>query len=192
MKKIFLSLIVLFSGCNMVEAQTYCYKYAYRVNKDTGVKSELHHSLSFYTFNSNKSFCYISDENGMKKSKITGMGASYSNISRTDGWGEYKYLRTENGVHIYKASIKSYAMVYGRGYELYETQNEYLYFSSDYSKMNLWSEDPQSHGNSGYGSGVAIGRSIVENVTGEKNSQFVHVYERVSSPGQASAPTHMY
>lgn len=187
MKKLVLFLIVMFACNGIAEAQTYCYRYAYRVNKDTGVKSELHHSISFYTFNSNKNFCYVSNENGMKESKAT-----LDNVSRTDGWGEYKYIRTENGIHIYKASIKSYAMVYGRGYELYETKNEYLYFSSDYSKMNRWSEDPQSHGNSAYGSGAAIGRSIAENVMGEKNSQFVHVYERVSSPGQASAPTRMY
>lgn len=113
-------------------------------------------------------------------------------MARIDGYGEYRYIGTNNGRLVYKATIRTYAMAYGRGYELAETENEYLYFSSDYKKMNKWSEDPQSHGNGGYGAGAAIGRSIAENVTGTKNSQFVHVYERVSAPGQASAPTQMY
>ncbi|MDE6778128.1 MAG: hypothetical protein K2J51_01450, partial [Alistipes sp.] len=156
MKKLFLSLIILLSVSGMSEAQTYCYKYAYRVNKDTGVKKELHHNLSFYTFNSNKSFCYLSDENGMKGSINNGIGM---NITRTDGWGEYRYIKTENGVHIYKGTVKRYSISYGGGYELYETEDEYLYFSSDYDKLNRWTDDAITHGNSGYGAGAAIGRS---------------------------------
>lgn len=190
MKRIILSLIILFACNSIAEAQTYCYRSAYRVNKDTGVKEEQYHSLSYYTFNSNKSFCYLSDENGMAANSSNNRFGM--NLTRTKGWGEYRYVKTENDVHIYKGTVESYAMVYGSGYELYETQDTYLYFSSDYSKLNKWTNDAKNHGNSGYGAGAAIGRAMVENATGTKPSQFVYVYERVSAPGQASAPTQMY
>ncbi len=114
------------------------------------------------------------------------------NLTRTEGWGEYRYVKTENGVHIYKGTVKSYVMAYGGGYELYKIQDEYLYFSSDYSKLNCWTDDATYHGNSGYGAGAAIGQSLSEDAMGAKLSQLVHVYERVSAPGQASAPAQMY
>lgn len=174
MKKITLILATLFIY-NLAVSQTLCYKHVYNVNKKTGVKSESsHNSLYYYTFNANKSYCYLSDENGMKM-KPSQMPFS---TSRTKGANEYNYVRKENGMYIFKATEQTFGFnpMAANGQQLLFTQYRYLYFSSDYKRLNTWDDKP--FGPFFYDFGAEYST--------------VMVYEQTTPPGQLSTPTQMW
>lgn len=189
MKKIFLSLIVLFAGCNMVDAQTYYYKIISKVNPDTGVKSSYSNSM-YITFTNNKNVCYESDKSGnIKPNRMAEFGKDGATgrmgyVSHTVyGFfgpitsapspaaiyrkcdGVFRYSRYINNMYEYKCYYYDYYFPLdqdksGDGYL-------YIYFSKDYQRINVKSQNQ-------YDKGV------------------IYVGERATPPGQASAPTHMY
>lgn len=181
MKKIFLSLIVLFAGCNMVDAQTYYYKIISKVNPETGVKSSCSDNM-YITFTSNKNVCYKSDQSGNKTSggydKRKEFGTSGLNyLGNYVGASEYGCFRECDGVFHYSRSINSmyeykcyyydYHLIWGGGRVKDEEGYLYIYFSTDYQRLNFRSQESNDKGE-------------------------IYVGERSTRPGQASAPTHMY
>lgn len=163
MKKIFLSLIVLFSGCNMVEAQTYYYKFTHEVNPKTGVKKTYYGNI-YVTFTNNQNICYESDKNGnqlsqfdySKKMSPAIYVMPMANLSCDH---IYKYFSSKNGMYVYALYYS-----YWSTFPVQKVSEGYYYacFSTDFNKIN-----------------IDTGVSII-------------VGERATPPGQASAPTHMY
>ncbi len=167
--------LITLIGCNLTIGQTFCYKHLYNVDKKTGVKMESRQKdLCYFTFNSNKSFCYLSDENGIKKNP----SQMPFSTSRTKGANEYKYIGKENNMYIFKATVETLGFnpMAVNGQQLLFTQYQYLYFSTDYKRLNTWDDKP-------FG-------PFFYDFGGEYSTVFV--YEQTTPPGQLSSPTQMW
>lgn len=97
-------------------AQTYCYKFLYNVSDD-GVKKQgvvKAGTIFYFTFNSNKSMCYLTTKDGVY----------------TGGYGQnsYRYIGKRNGMYIFKEQNTN---MFAQGQNV-------LLFSEDFDRMN-WS-----------------------------------------------------
>ncbi len=135
-------------------AEVYSYISNYVVNTGTGEKKQWHTELHFYCrFNSDKSICYQTNENGKLYSEIypgdetkpckQGHGTYKKNKCE-----EYHYEGNRNGVLVYKKHCTYYAYssldtdargfyTGGQSFSNPKEYTEYIYFSPDYSKMNM-------------------------------------------------------
>lgn len=130
-------------SCYSFSQTTIAYQYQYTIDTGSGEKidrsNEFVHGryTSYYTFNSDKSVCQKTDVNGRPCKP-----AAYHNHK---GYETYNYVKTENGVRIYKC-VHSFdkTRTWGwHGNELVEGYTDhtevisYLYFSMDYKKINV-------------------------------------------------------
>lgn len=89
MKKLLLIFsFVLIGSCVSSFAQTHTYRYLYTVNRETEVKDKtfVDGTKKYITFTNGKSFCYESDQNGVKKVWTTG------GYLPTEGKNEFHYI----------------------------------------------------------------------------------------------------
>ncbi|MBR2249646.1 MAG: hypothetical protein IJ844_03940 [Prevotella sp.] len=115
MKKFLFSLALMLAvGMMTTNAQTYCYKFMHNVTSD-GVKKKgvLNPGTLFYfTFNNNKSMCFLTDKNGI-------YNGGY-------GQNSYRYIGKRNGMFIFKEQNTN---MFAQGQDI-------LYFSDDFERMN--------------------------------------------------------
>ncbi len=168
MKKFFIFAMFIIAYSINVSAQTYCYKYLYTIDKETGVKSkDLMEHRVFYTFNNGKNNCYKSDEKGIKvkfedpRPRIPGHW--------TTGWNEYKKISVNSGIITYQATIFRHWYEFLGPEKTEEESRYYLLFSADYTRLNSY---------------------FVSAYHGESNK--VKVYEKVAMPGQEAPPSQMW
>lgn len=147
MKKLLMISVMLLVGALSVSAQTYCYKNLYKVNKN-GVREKTSGMIRYVTFTNNKSTCYESDENGIAQTYTLAC----------------HYIRSENGILVYKGEQKGVNM--GGGLVAGGWSQDYL-FSSDYSRLNIIQHSSFSDGST-------------------------WVYERITSPDKQNTPTQLY
>lgn len=150
MKKVLMISIMLLVGALSANAQTYCYKNLYKVNKN-GVKEKTSGMIEFITFTNNKSTCYESDENGIAKTHTLAC----------------HYIRSENGILVYKGEQKGVNMGGGFGGLVAGGWSLDYLFSSDYSRLNIIQHSSFSDGST-------------------------WVYERITSPDKQNTPTQLY
>lgn len=127
-------------------SEVYSYISNYVVNTGTGERKQWRTTVHFYCrFNSDKSICYETNDKGeLDKDRIY-RGRELDSQGLYYNWkgaGVYKYLRTENGVRIYEQHWQCYK----KGYYDDKTKQwhfseldegrKYVYFSTDYSKLN--------------------------------------------------------
>ena len=135
-------------------SEVYSYISNYVVNTGTGEKKQWHTTLHYYCrFNSDKSICYETNDKGTLKSEIhpgdetIAMREGCHGYYQPRGCYEYHYLRTENGVRIYEEHCHYYncsrletdSRGFFTGQRTFSEPKEYktyIYFSSDFSKMN--------------------------------------------------------
>ncbi len=129
MKKFFIFAMFIIAYSINVGAQTYCYKYLYTVDKETGVRGKDYISEVFITFAHNKNTCYQSDEDGIKK--VRSHGFNYYNPCVTTGENEYTQTSIYNGIITYTSAI-----VIRCGMVTSEPRYEYILFSDDYQRLN--------------------------------------------------------
>lgn len=137
MKKLLILLSILMLCSVGASAQTYTYKYLFSVEKDTGVKKKHFKEghKRYITFTNGKSFCYNSDQNGVKKAQ-TSFG-----FLPIEGANEYHYDSNNNGIRLYKCITRSYT-ISAYGNKQIVTETVYYYnFSSDYERLNEQSPD---------------------------------------------------
>jgi len=118
MKKLVLLSVFFSLAITCGYAQTYFYKCVSSTDAN-GVKSAC--SLKYYvTFANDKGVCYFSDENGIKiKNGYT-----------------YFFRKTQNGTHVYeRKSYDPIASAQSMGKYIENWDGNFLYFSSDFSKM---------------------------------------------------------
>lgn len=129
MKKVALLLSICIFGCANIYAQTYTYRYLYTVAKQTEEKSKTFgvNYKKYVTFTNNKSFCYFSDQNGIKSSDM---------ISRGEGYNEYHYQSGTNGICSYKSTETFYTIYFGKKVPIGEPSVCYMNFSTDYERLN--------------------------------------------------------
>ena len=113
MKKIFL-LFCMLLNMQIISAQTYAYILEYYVLSD-GMKSTNAGgapvgTVFYFTFNSNKSMCYMTDKNG--------------NYNNGYGIGKYKYIGCRNNMYIFEECGTM------------DMFKDLLYFSKDFNRMN--------------------------------------------------------
>lgn len=111
MKKILLFGLLLFSA--MMYGQTseqYVYLSNYEVQTATGEKTRIERKYFNCKFNADKSICYETEYDGK--------------LHKGEGY-EYKYVKTVNNIRVY--------VVYYNN----NTASKYLYFSSNYNKLNI-------------------------------------------------------
>lgn len=149
MKKLFIITLMCVS-CSFLIGQTYFYQFEFFVNSETGVKGCPTNPTKlnkYITFTNNKQICYISDENGIATEKESSSGIGYG-AARWVGGVKYNYIGEKNGRYIYEAieTMSSYGgsgNVYtgerGGYFKVYD-RKKYLCFSSDYSRLNSWSD----------------------------------------------------
>lgn len=108
-------LMFIIVSASFSTAQTVCYKYLYNITSD-GVKKTgaVMTSHFYFTFNRDKSAVFQTDKNG------------YYTQSR--GNGEYRYIGSENGMLIYRSQNDKYDWNF--------LPVEYIYFSTDFKRMN--------------------------------------------------------
>lgn len=156
MKKLLMISVMLLIGALSVSAQTYLYKYLYSVDEN-GVKSQGNPVKWYYTFSNNKGTVYKSDKDGNSFGAY-GTSTFVKSSTQTD---TYEYIGKENGILKYKQ--KDYTEITWGGIVQKVEGSKFLYFSSDFSRMNLkWL------------------------------SNSVDIYERVTEPEKQGAPTHLY
>lgn len=150
MKRIILLMaITLLIASQTVSAQTYCYKYLYSTTNDGVKTSLLEEGLCFhFTFTNNKDKCYLTNKDGV-----------YDN--RAGGQNTYKYIGTKNGMLIYKEYYPS---------NMFRSDHDLLYFSSDYSRLN-W-------------------KSGADKVL--FNSNTIRVLQFTNKPDEEEVPTELY
>ena len=115
MKKIIL-LFFMFLQIQILSAQTYAYRLEYYVLSD-GMKSSnaggfAVGSIFYFTFNSNKSMCYMTDKNG--------------NYNLGNGIGKYQYVGCRNNMYIFEECSTN----------IFKPKQDKLYFSTDFNRMN--------------------------------------------------------
>ena len=137
-------LVMLLAGAVSVSAQTYCYRCIYKVSED-GVRIKDGGWTEYYTFINNKSVCYHSDKDGNK----TQYGMTFI------------YEGSNNGILTYAYRPKD-------PYMNVPLPSKYIYFSSDYSRINK------------------IEKSSLDNIV------YTWVYEKVMAPDKQNAPTQLY
>lgn len=100
-------------------SEVYSYVCSSKVDTGTGEKKLLNGVSHFYCrFDSNKGICYETNSAGKLKSEI---------YKRTSAEGYiYRFYKKENGINVYRR-------YYDNGYGMFE---KFVYFSSDYSRMN--------------------------------------------------------
>lgn len=117
--------LVLTIGISTTNAQTYCYKYLYNVtNDDVRKKGIASGSIFYFTFNNNKSMCYMTDKNGV--------------YSLSYGIGTYKYIGKRNGMFIFKEQSTN----------MFHQEQNMLYFSEDFMRLN-WKCNIDKYGSNG-------------------------------------------
>ncbi len=130
MRKLLMISAMLLMGALSVSAQTYCYRFTTKVDKD-GMKQKGSGYTDYFTFSGN--ICYESDKDGNLR-KSMGMGDN-TEIAK------YEYVGTSNGIRTYKQVTK----ILGKGI-FGETLSiggyKVLYVSSDYRRINMkWLKD---------------------------------------------------
>ena len=142
---------------NNLFGQTYFYKYQYHVNKDSGAKSKLWKDGQgdiYMTFTNNFQYCYQSDKDGFQ------LQYAYS----------YRYIGVDNGRMTYFHTLRETGNPF-----LQNSPLCYYYFSSDYSRLNQWSDN----------SGMKI--------SGITDKNYIIVYERTEAPTpQSNAPDQLW
>ncbi len=206
MKKI--SLIILFFWLILpCHAQTYCYKSLFKVDSKTDVREKTSGGIEYVTFTSGKARCYFSDEDGTTKHESEGYQTMYGmvmpNSDKYSGYNTYEYEKKENDMYIYKCTttyytyvVPNYYMGESGGYYPMRQTISYLYFSTDYSRMNKW-DDPQTYfiksnnrNIQAAQSGYSMGSSIVSSGS---SSSYVYVFERTSAPKKNdTTPSRLY
>jgi len=165
MKKIILSLIILFACNSIAEAQTYYYKLKNKIYSKTGVK-ESYYGGGYITFTNNMNVCYESDKNGNMLSQFDYSRKiiylqPVSMIPAANLSCDYicKYFSNENDMYVYTLYYSYWSI-----FPAQKIREGYYYvcFSTDFDKINIDTGD------------------------------YVIVGERATPPGQASAPTQMY
>lgn len=159
MKRFFL--LAFFAFCvSTAFGQTYYYKYLYHVDKDTGAKSKNQSFVKeggcYMTFTNGQNNCYRSDKDGFKMQF---------------GSETYRYIGSDNGRLVYYFSYRDSGNIFMQNYP-----KNYYYFSTDYSRLNMWSDCSDFNiGGAAQGGGV------------------ITVYERSSAPVQKSnAPDQLW
>ena len=157
MKRYLIIVLLFVSVSGLCNTSKYRYMSNYIVNTGTGEKQKVDNT-SYFTcvFSNDMSICYemIGDE--LKKDHYNNSNVTKGVYGyKETGCYEYRYLKTENGVKIYKkegsyykyASQSKIEWYYAGGtewkyrggewsYSGLEKKIEYIYFSTDYSKMN--------------------------------------------------------
>lgn len=115
MKKI-IFLFLIFLHVQILFAQTYAYKLEFYALSD-GMKSSNAGAATvgavfFFTFNSNKSMCYLTDKNG--------------HYNAGNGIGKFKYIGYKNNMYIYEECSTN----------IFKQRQDILYFSTNFSRMN--------------------------------------------------------
>lgn len=115
MKKIILLFFMLVQ-IQILSAQTYAYRLEYYVLSD-GMKSSnaggaAVGSVFYFTFNGNKSMCYMTDKNG--------------NYNLGNGIGKYQYVGCSNNMYIFEECSTN----------MFKPKQDKLYFSTDFNRMN--------------------------------------------------------
>lgn len=142
-KKFWFLLGVVLMSCYSFSQTTIAYQYQYSVDTGSGEKIDKSNEFVYgrytvyYTFNSDKSVCQKTEADGRPKQAT----AYYNNKD----YETYRYVKTENGVRIYKC-VRSYYKTRNVGFkgnQLVESLSDYteeisyLYFSMDYKKLNV-------------------------------------------------------
>ena len=141
----FLLLVVVLLSNYSFSQTTRAYQYQYEVDTSTGEKMDESSKfiggrfISYYKFNSDKSVCYKTDEKGKPCAEST-MAFGYGHKD----YETYRYIKTENGVKIYKCVHSYYksnnlswdGSSFVNNYTNYTEEISYLYFSDDYKKIN--------------------------------------------------------
>lgn len=113
MKKVFFIALMSLAFIQ-IGAQTYCYKVLHNVTTEgVKVKGMVQGALFYFTFNGNKSMCYMTDKDGI-----------YSG----GPWGDnsYKYIGTQDDIHIYQDASTN----------MLSTKGNWLFFSKDFKILN--------------------------------------------------------
>lgn len=179
MKK-YLIIFLCIVSTHYASAQTYAYHLAKVVNSDTGELLESQSedkTLIYITFTSNHHSCYESNLYGERINK------DYDNsidITRTSSEGRNYYVwdSNTNGIIAYKCTYKVYSYERSSAMPTYRMvssgeADEYLFFSSDYKKLNINGRKS-----------VRYTDSLIKGIkTGGKRTL---VYERVENSAQAN------
>lgn len=190
MKKVFILFWSVFC-CVALIGQTYFYEFECFVDSDTGVKSGSSNPASLHryiTFTNNKSVCYFSDEKGLATGKESSSGIGYL-PPMWQGGVKYKYTGTKNGRYVYE-SIETYSM-YGYGnmytgeqsgyFKIYDTK-KYLYFSSDYSRVNAWTDPYHYMYSAPNNNAIKMTMNIYREANTKNTSYTITVYNKTKSP----------
>lgn len=151
MKKYLILGFLFVSISGLCYTPEYRYVSDYRVNTGTGEKEKANQREYFTcVFSDDMTMCYVVwFEGELKKDH-------YSNTSvfnkgeygyKEKGCYEYRYIKTENGVKIYKKECAYYGEAHAKMSGGFPPKNDfvysspksfihYIYFSTDYSKMN--------------------------------------------------------
>ncbi|MBQ5844092.1 MAG: hypothetical protein IIW52_04470 [Alistipes sp.] len=136
-----LIVIVAILCCGGLEcaAQTYCYKYLYTVNSDTGEKSMggLKAHNIYITFTNNKNYCYESDKNGIKKEW---QDPVYISGIFKEGANQFYYTSSNNGMFTYRCVMKTCQHTFNGKNVISETIF-FKTFSRDYKRLNSKNKD---------------------------------------------------
>lgn len=155
MKRLIVLLVLLFSVNNLF-GQTYFYKYLYHVEKDSGAKTKLWSTGgdTYITFTNNFQYCYQSDKDGIQQQYC----------------GSYRYIGVDNGRITYFYTQRDSGNPFMQNYPLC-----YYYFSSDYSRLNTWSDCSDL------------------NLKSLGGKSYIVVYERAEAPSpQNNAPDQLW
>lgn len=134
---------VVLMSCYSFSQTTIAYQYQYTVDTSSGEKIDKSNEFAggryteYYTFNSDKSVCQKTNADGRPYKPI----AYYNH----EGYETYHYVKTENGVRIYKcvhsyyktSSVSWDGNQFVNNYSGYTEEISYLYFSMDYKKINV-------------------------------------------------------
>ena len=142
MKKLLMISVLLLVEAFSVNAQKCCYKYLYTVDNKTGVRSKERDPVRYVycTFNNNKTVVQL----------------EVPEEDKMRNWDDiFKYKGQENGIYVYHKG---------------EGSNSFLYFNSDYSRLNKF-----------------IDMSKYSWATNE-----TVVYEKTDRPDEEKAPVQFY
>lgn len=139
-------LLVLCTLCVHISfSQTYAYRLTKVVDSDTGevLANRGEKDLIYITFTSDRQTCYETDAYGNRINEDNKQPnpASITNIS-TEGSNYYRKISSNNGIITFKCTYKVYSykrsnpVVLTYTKELSGESDDFLYFSTDYKKLN--------------------------------------------------------
>lgn len=144
MKKIIVSILFALAAVTSAFSQTYCYKILYKVDAETGVKSEAS-GIFYVTFIKSMTCCYESDSDGfaIKGNVMQASGedvTSFPFYCREVSDGIYRLQNSSADILSFRCVVD--VTVNYTPYSIYSGSTsskkyKYVAFSSDYSRINV-------------------------------------------------------